>query len=224
MAVKRKPDLEVEGGLWREGKVHVCGVDEVGRGPLAGPVVAAAVVFSPGLELSSELPGLDDSKRLTPGQRSLLEERIRRVAVAVGVGQSDVAEIDRLNIRRASLLAMKRAVESLSQKTSSLLPDFLLPDFLLIDGRDLLEQCIIPSMAIKGGDGTSASIAAASIIAKETRDRLMCALAEECPGYGWERNMGYPTQEHRQALTKQGVTRHHRHTFKPVADVLAKET
>lgn len=204
------PDLELEKNLWNEGKSHVCGIDEAGRGPLAGPVVAAAVILPPGLLLASSLPGLDDSKRLTSQQRGRLEAMIRRVAVSVGVGQSDVFEIENLNIRRASLLAMKRAVEALS----------LAPSFLLIDGRDLLELCSIPSMAVKGGDGISASIAAASVIAKETRDRIMRTLAEECPGYGWERNMGYPTLEHRKALLRYGVTAHHRRTFKPVAEIL----
>ncbi|MEO5328599.1 MAG: ribonuclease HII [Magnetococcus sp. THC-1_WYH] len=210
MVVRKRPDLDIEVGLWREGKTHVCGVDEAGRGPLAGPVVAAAVILPPDLPLASDLPGLDDSKRLTSDQRGQLEAMIYRVALSVGVGQSDVAEIDTLNIRRASLLAMRRAVEALS----------LSPSFLLIDGRDLLEWCFIPSMAVKGGDGISASIAAASVIAKETRDRIMRTLAEACPGYGWERNMGYPTQEHRKALRAYGVTPHHRRTFKPVAEIL----
>ncbi|HAT48772.1 MAG: ribonuclease HII [Nitrospirae bacterium] len=210
VAVRKRPDLDIEVGLWRAGNAHVCGIDEAGRGPLAGPVVAAAVILPPDLPLALNLPGLDDSKRLTSDQRGRLEAMIYQVAVSVGVGQSDVTEIDNLNIRRASLLAMKRAVEALS----------LSPSFLLIDGRDLLELCPIPAMALKGGDGISASIAAASVVAKETRDRIMRTLAEECPGYGWERNMGYPTQGHRKALLAYGVTPHHRRTFKPVAEIL----
>lgn len=208
--MKKEPDLEVERGLWAAGFIHIGGVDEAGRGPLAGPVVAGAVILPQGLVLAADLPGLDDSKKLTPQQRGDLEGVIRRVAVAVGVGQSGVLEIDEINIRRASLLAMRRAVEALP----------VVPSHLLIDGRDLLEQCDIPSRAIKGGDGTSASIAAASIIAKETRDRIMRALDGEFPGYGWGHNMGYPTQEHRRALALKGVTPHHRRTFKPVAEVL----
>ncbi len=208
--VRGRPDFAVERNLWQDGHLHVCGVDEVGRGPLAGPVVAAAVILPQNLTLASALPELDDSKRLSPEQRGRLEEQVRRVAVAVGVGQADVAEIDRINIRRASLLAMERAVAALAQP----------PSFLLIDGRDLLAGCVIPARALTGGDRISASIAAASIIAKEVRDRLMRALAVEYPGYGWERNMGYPTLAHRQALIQRGLTPYHRRTFKPVAQLV----
>ncbi|MBF0416122.1 MAG: ribonuclease HII [Magnetococcales bacterium] len=200
----------MEQGLWDSGLTAVCGVDEAGRGPLAGPVVAGAVILPPGLDLGKYLPGLDDSKRLTPMQRNRLETEIRHVAIAVGVGQAEVAEIDAINIRRASLLAMQRAVAALA----------VTPSFLLIDGRDLLEVSPCASLAVKGGDGISASIAAASIIAKETRDRIMHSLSRDYPGYGWERNMGYPTQEHRLALNRLGVTPHHRHSFAPVREVV----
>ncbi|MBF0436770.1 MAG: ribonuclease HII [Magnetococcales bacterium] len=202
----------MEQGLWDSGLTAVCGVDEAGRGPLAGPVVAGAVILPPGLNLGKYLPGLDDSKRLTPMQRNRLETEIRHVAIAVGVGQAEVAEIDAINIRRASLLAMQRAVAALA----------VTPSFLLIDGRDLLEVSPCASLAVKGGDGISASIAAASIIAKETRDRIMHSLSRDYPGYGWERNMGYPTQEHRLALNRLGVTPHHRHSFAPVREVVLR--
>ncbi|MBF0140989.1 MAG: ribonuclease HII [Magnetococcales bacterium] len=202
----------MEQGLWDSGLTAVCGVDEAGRGPLAGPVVAGAVILPPGLDLGKYLPGLDDSKRLTPMQRNRLETEIRHVAIAVGVGQAEVAEIDAINIRRASLLAMQRAVAALAVE----------PSFLLIDGRDQLEVAPCASLAIKGGDGISASIAAASIIAKETRDRIMHSLSRDYPGYGWERNMGYPTQEHRLALNRLGVTPHHRHSFAPVREVVLR--
>ncbi len=206
------PHLDMEQGLWDSGLTAVCGVDEAGRGPLAGPVVAGAVILPPGLNLGKYLPGLDDSKRLTPMQRNRLETEIRHVAIAVGVGQAEVAEIDAINIRRASLLAMQRAVAALA----------VTPSFLLIDGRDLLEVSPCASLAVKGGDGISASIAAASIIAKETRDRIMHSLSRDYPGYGWERNMGYPTQEHRLALNRLGVTPHHRHSFAPVREVVLR--
>lgn len=191
--------------------MHVCGVDEAGRGPLAGPVVAGAVILPHGLDLGRDLPGLDDSKKLSPEQRGRLEIILRQVAVAFAIGQADVKEIDTLNIRRASLLAMHRAVLALAVE----------PSYLLIDGKDPLEASPSAAMTIKGGDGISASIAAASILAKETRDRIMRSLALEYPGYGWEHNMGYPTQEHRLALNRLGITPHHRRTFRPVRDVVA---
>ncbi|MBF0422976.1 MAG: ribonuclease HII [Magnetococcales bacterium] len=209
-AVANAPGLEVERRLWAAGQIHVCGVDEAGRGPLAGPVVAGAVVLPSGVDLHSQLPGLNDSKQLAPSQRSRLEEIIHQVATARGIGLATVAEIDAINIRRASLLAMKRAVTALAQT----------PSFLIIDGRDLLEESVIPSVAVKGGDRTSASVAAASILAKEARDRIMRALSREYPEYGWEHNMGYPTAEHRRALRQFGITPHHRRTFKPVAELL----
>ncbi|MBF0108058.1 MAG: ribonuclease HII [Magnetococcales bacterium] len=210
---RTRPDLSIEKGLWADGLIHVCGLDEAGRGPLAGPVVAAAVILPHTLSLESDLPGLDDSKRLTAKERQGLELKINHVALAVGVGAADVTEIDCLNIRRASLLAMKRAVLALS----------VVPAFLLIDGRDLLEEVSISSQAVTGGDRRSASIAAASVVAKEARDRIMRSLARNHPGYGWEHNMGYPTREHRHALHHLGITPHHRRTFAPVAQCLRQQ-
>jgi ribonuclease HII len=184
----------------------VAGIDEAGRGPLAGPVVAAAVV------LPARLPAilterLDDSKKLTATRREALYEVIAGCA-AVGVGIADVDEIDRINILRATFAAMGRALTGLGMAV----------DVALVDGNQkpplaCRVECLV------GGDGLSLSIAAASIIAKVTRDRLMLRLAEQFPGYGWERNMGYGTAEHRAALTRLGPTPHHRRSFAPVADL-----
>jgi ribonuclease HII len=185
----------------------VCGIDEAGRGPLAGPVVAAAVVL--GRRLPRRLrQGIDDSKKLSPETREELASLLWANA-AIGVGAASVAEIDRVNILQASLLAMRRAFAALP----------LSPAAALIDGnRSPILPCV--EQTVVGGDGLSLSIAAASIIAKVTRDRLMRALALRYPGYGWEHNMGYPTQEHREALLELGLTPHHRRSFAPVQLIL----
>ena len=184
---------------------RVAGVDEVGRGPLAGPVVAAAVVLDPAC-----LPeGLDDSKKLSPARREALSETVLRVA-DTGIGWASVDEIDRLNIRAASLLAMARAVGALTQR----------PDHALIDGNAVPEGLPCKAEALVRGDARSMSIAAASIVAKVARDREMADLARAHPGYGWERNMGYPTAAHREALLHLGVTPHHRRSFRPVHNIL----
>jgi ribonuclease HII len=186
----------------------VCGIDEAGRGPLAGPVVAAAVVLD-----RRKLPrllrrGIDDSKKLSPETREELAALLWGNA-AIGVGAASVAEIDRVNILQASLLAMRRAFAALPQ----------CPLSALIDGNRTPDlPCA--TRAVVGGDGLSLSIAAASIIAKVTRDRLMRALALRYPGYGWEHNMGYPTAEHREALAALGLTPHHRRSFAPVQLIL----
>lgn len=194
------PNRTLEQGLG----VLVAGVDEAGRGPLAGPVVAAAVILP-----ERRIPhGIDDSKRVPPEKRATLYARILDVAV-VGVGQASVEEIDSLNIRAATFLAMRRAVEGLGR----------IPEHVLVDG-DALPGLAVPATAVVGGDARSLSIAAASIIAKVTRDRLMAGLAEECPGYGWEHNMGYGTPEHCGALARLGPTRHHRRSFQPVAQLV----
>jgi ribonuclease HII len=181
---------------------RVAGVDEAGRGPLAGPVVAAAVVFLTGLPVS--LMGLiDDSKRLTPEQRAIAFQALRVApGVEIGIGAASVAEVAQLNILRAALLAMRRAVSRLPAP----------PDLALVDGNqppplDCPVRCVI------GGDALSLSIAAASIVAKVVRDRVMTCLAVRYPGYGWERNAGYPTAAHRAALHRLGPTRHHRTGF-----------
>ena len=176
----------------------VAGVDEVGRGALCGPVVAAAVVLGDGFETA----GLDDSKRLTRRQRERLDEHIRADAAAWATGLAEPEEIDRLNILQASLLAMRRAVEGLSVS-----PDALLVDALTIPGLG------VPQRAIVKGDALSVSIAAASIVAKVERDGLMRELDQEHPGYGLAHNMGYASEDHRDALRRRGPSCIHRRTF-----------
>ena len=196
------PDLTYESG--HEGLV--AGVDEVGRGPWSGPVVAAAVI----LQREAIPPGIDDSKALSRSRREALYKRLQNCAT-IGIGAADVGEIERLNILGAAMLAMARAVEDLG----------VVPEHVLIDGNRAPElPC--PSTTLVGGDRRSLSIAAASIIAKVTRDRIMAQLAVEHPGYGWERNAGYGTAEHRAALDRLGVTAHHRRSFKPIARRLAE--
>lgn len=180
----------------------VAGVDEVGRGPLAGPVVACAVI------LFEVPPGLRDSKQLAPAARARLVPLVRR-AGAVAIGAASVREIDRLDIRRATWLAMQRAVARLPVR----------PTRVLVDGRDVPDFGI-PAEAIVGGDATVPEIMAASIVAKELRDHAMRRLARRYPGYGFERHVGYPTVEHRQALRLLGPTLHHRRSFAPVRAVL----
>jgi len=180
------------------GHAVVAGVDEVGRGALCGPVVAAAVVLGPGFPCD----GLDDSKRLTPRQREALAARIREAAQAFGVGIVDHAEIDRINILRATLLAMRQAVRALPVE-----PDLLLIDALRVPGLD------VEQLPIVKGDAQSASIAAASILAKVTRDALMRELDLAHPGYDLAHNMGYGSEEHRMALRRLGPSPIHRRTF-----------
>jgi ribonuclease HII len=178
-------------------------VDEVGRGPLAGPVVAAAVIIDRTC-WPRELDGLDDSKQLTARRRESFAQALRRCA-RIGIGAASVHEIDTLNILQASLLAMTRAVTALG----------LHPDMALIDGNKA-PTLSCATRTVIGGDGLSLSIAAASVIAKVTRDRAMASLARRHDGYGWERNAGYGTEEHRDALRRLGVTPHHRQSFAPV--------
>jgi ribonuclease HII len=201
-----RPSLERETALWRMGRIVVAGVDEAGRGPLAGPVVAAAVVFP---EACAPIPGLDDSKRLSPRARARLAILVRECAIAVGVGAASVHEIDRLNIRRASILAMRRAVLHLR----------LTPAHILVDGLPCPELGW-PHEAVVGGDGRCATIAAASIIAKTVRDTLMERLAARYPGFAWAHNKGYGTAQHLAALVARGPTAHHRRSFAPVAEAL----
>lgn len=200
------PDFDRERALRGQGHLAIAGVDEVGRGPLAGPVTAAAVVLDP-----DRIPeGLDDSKRLSPQRRAVLaatlSETVRHAIVHVSV-----EDIDRLNILRAAELAMRRAVVALA------------PDFALIDGNRIPPDLPCPAEALVGGDRRSLSIAAASILAKVSRDRLMVELAQQHPGYGWERNAGYPTSEHKKALQNLGATPHHRRSFTPVRNILWQE-
>jgi len=187
----------------------IAGVDEAGRGPLAGPVVAAAVIFPP----DSSLNGLDDSKKLTENKREELFPKIHERAMSVGVGWASSVEIDQLNIYRAAQLAMERAIEALAVK----------PDYLLTDAMPLPRLSTIPQKPIIHGDALSASIAAASIIAKVTRDRHMMKLHEKYPAYGFENHKGYGTAEHLEALKEQGICLEHRLTFAPVMETLSQK-
>ncbi len=202
------PDFELETAAMADGALRIAGVDEVGRGPLAGPVTAAAVVLNP-----ARLPdGLNDSKRLTAKRRAALYEAVFEMA-EVSIAHATVPEIDELNILRASHLAMERAVAGLATQ----------PDLALIDGNLIPRNLTVPARAVIKGDGKSVSIAAASIVAKITRDRIMWDLAQQFPGYGWESNSGYPSKGHRAALQNIGITPHHRRSFKPVHNILYQE-
>ena len=185
------------------GYCRVAGVDEVGRGPLAGPVVAAAVIWND----AAPLDGIRDSKQLTPRRRLAAYQRICLDALAIGVGVIDARVIDRINILQSALLAMAVAVEHLEPQA----------DFLLIDGNHCT-SLPLPQVAIIKGDSRSVSIAAASIVAKVTRDRLMERYHERYPEYGFARHKGYPTRAHRDAVKKYGVSPIHRHTFKGVKE------
>jgi ribonuclease HII len=198
------PNLALEeecGGL-------VCGIDEVGRGPLAGPVVAAAVVLDLDHMPRALRRGIDDSKALSAEERDEYCRAIRGCAV-IGIGAASVREIDRFNILRASLIAMQRAVRALG----------IVPDAALVDGN-IAPTLPCPARTVIGGDGRSLSIAAASIVAKVTRDGIMHELARRYAGYGWESNVGYATAEHCAALAAQGATIHHRQSFAPVRAAL----
>jgi len=183
----------------------IAGVDEVGRGPLAGPVTAAAVILDP-----NDIPeGLNDSKALSAKRREALSEQIMSRA-QVCIAHASVEEIDEINILRASHLAMERAIAGLAQ----------VPDEVLIDGNMIPRGLSLPAQAIIKGDARSLSISAASIVAKICRDRVMWDLAQHYPGYGWETNAGYPSKSHKAALQNLGVTPHHRRSFKPVHNIL----
>ncbi|MGI9509659.1 MAG: ribonuclease HII [Geminicoccaceae bacterium] len=184
----------------------IAGLDEVGRGPLAGPVVAAAVV------LRAPMAGLADSKTLSAPRREMLAEKLYRSDRAfIGLGAASVGEIDRLNILNATMLAMQRALARLN----------IAPDLALVDGNRL-PALPCPAEAVVGGDGRVAAIAAASIVAKVTRDRLMTRLDRRHPGYGWSRNAGYPTAAHREALKTLGPCHHHRMSFAPVKALVTR--
>jgi len=185
--------------------MHIAGVDEAGRGPLAGPVVAAAVI----LPATYQLLHLNDSKKLTEKKREILFEEIKSVAIAYAIAEASVEEIDRLNILQASLLAMHRAVTALS----------IQPDKVLVDGNQL-PKWTYQSEAIIQGDSLVPAISAASILAKVTRDRMMVHLHESHPEYDFLRHKGYPTKTHMMALKEHGASPHHRRSFAPVRDVL----
>ena len=193
---------KLERAARKNGALRIAGLDEVGRGPLFGPVVAAAVIFP----AACRLPGLDDSKKLTEKKRVELDVDIRASAIAWAIAAVDAETIDRINIRRASLLAMRLAVEQLAHS----------PDYLLIDGIDTIDwPC--PQQSVIQGDGTSFSIAAASVLAKVYRDRLLVELDQQYPGYGLASHKGYSSPEHLAALVRLGPTPLHRKSFAPVA-------
>lgn len=186
-----------------KGYTRIAGIDEAGRGALAGPVVAAAVILPYGCQIDN----LKDSKQLTSKQRSSLFDEINNIAVSVGIGYADNKIIEHINILQATLHAMKAAIKQLTPT----------PDFLLVDGTKLPETDI-SAEAIPKGDNLSISIAAASVIAKTTRDRLMIEYNQTYPSYGFQRHKGYPTVQHRQAIAKFGVSPIHRKTFKLLAN------
>jgi len=203
---KSKPSYEIEESVGAPHKI-VCGVDEVGRGPLAGPVIAAAVILNPTL-----IPyDLNDSKKLSAKKREYLNEQILACAECA-YGEASLEEIDELNILHASMLAMQRAVKNLPRKV----------DHILVDGNSL-PDFEAPATAIIKGDQKSVSIAAASIIAKIKRDFLMKKLAKIHPEYGWERNSGYGTREHMEALNLVGPSRFHRKSFSPIYDLMTQQ-
>lgn len=191
----------LEAKLWKGGFKCIAGVDEAGRGPLAGPVVAAAVVLAP----EKIPPGIDDSKKLSPQARARAFEQIADLAVSIGVGISSPDAIDRMNILEASLLAMKQAVDSLNVK----------PDCIIVDGRQVPDVSV-PALAVVQGDARCVSVAAASIVAKVIRDRIMDELDAAYPCYCFSQNKGYCTRAHLEALRTYGPTRVHRFSFEPV--------
>jgi ribonuclease HII len=198
----RHPDLRHERKLWRTGIETVAGVDEAGVGPMAGPVVAAAVIFQP----ETFIKGVHDSKQLLAGQREELHVKIRERALTFGIGVAEVEEIDRLNIYWATMRAIERALAALKRS----------PEHVLIDGRKV-PGLAIPQTHIVGGDRKSFCIAAASILAKVTRDRIMTAYDDQYPGYGFAQHKGYCTADHFQLLEQLGPSPIHRRSFSPVA-------
>jgi len=201
------PDFSAEAAALREGARRVCGIDEAGRGPLAGPVVAAAVILDP-----ENIPqGLDDSKKLSETEREALAEEIWRTA-HVAVVAASAERIDRTDILRATLWAMARAVRALPVES----------DHALIDGRDVPPGLACPGRALIKGDGRSVSIAAASIVAKTSRDAMMIDLAAACPGYGFERHKGYGSKLHREAILRLGPSPYHRLSFAPMRAMIGR--
>jgi ribonuclease HII len=207
-AMSKPPDLRYERRLWKMGIEAVAGIDEAGVGPMAGPVVAAAVIFAP----ETFIRGVHDSKQLTPEQRDEMFTPISERAIAIGIGVADVLEIDRLNIYWATMRASKRALAALGHE----------PGHVLVDGR-LIPGMKLPQTKIVGGDRKSFCIAAASIIAKVTRDRMMVEYDARYPGYGFAQHKGYCTSEHFVVLKQLGPSPIHRRSFMPVASALQRE-
>lgn len=200
------PTFVYEKRLLRKGFKLIAGVDEAGRGPLAGPIVAAAVI----LPADCSIKGLDDSKKLSPQKRERLFVQIKKKALAIGIGIINHVIIDRINIGRANSLAIKKAIENVK----------ILPDFVLLDGSKLKIDSPVPRRGIAGGDAKCSSIAAASIIAKVTRDRLMKEYHKKYPLYGFARHKGYGTPQHLEALARYGPCAIHRRSFSPVSALL----
>ncbi len=206
---RAEPNWSAEEALWRRGFTYIAGVDEAGRGAWAGPVIASAVILPPTPQLPASLQGLRDSKQLPPQQRERLYASLRTWALGIGIGRAESHEIDALGIAAATRLAMQRAVAQLQPPADGLLLDYVnLPDVHL------------PQWAIVHGDALSYSIAAASVVAKVTRDGLMRALDGRLPGYGFAQHKGYGTPAHRAALLRLGLSEQHRRTFAPVAELL----
>ena len=206
------PDFSLEESLGLSTSAVIVGVDEVGRGPLAGPVTAAAVFFDRQKITSDLLTKIDDSKKIAQKKRATISKQIESIAI-IGIGWASSGEIDQLNILEATMLAMQRAISSLQKQI------ILDPDYILIDGNKV-PRLDFPSKAIVRGDEKSLSIAAASIVAKSKRDAFMTSLSKLYPGYGWEKNAGYGTREHLAAIEREGITVHHRRSFKPIANYL----
>jgi ribonuclease HII len=204
----RQPHLKAEFALWRAGSRLVVGVDEVGTGALCAPVVAAAVLVRPH---TRKIPGVRDSKMLSTRQRERLVDQIKARSLAWGIGAASVSEIERLNVRNATLLAMRRALRRL--------PPY---DHVLVDGQKIsgMEELIGPYTPIVKGDASSYAIACASVIAKVTRDRLLARLALRYPGYGWEHNAGYATRDHVAGLQALGISPHHRRSYQRIRGIL----
>ncbi|MGH7916430.1 MAG: ribonuclease HII [Candidatus Binataceae bacterium] len=206
--MSKRPDLRYERRLWRSGMQVIAGVDEAGVGPMAGPVVAAAVIFPPEVFVK----GVHDSKQLQPVQRELLYGRIHEHALTVGVGVASPAEVDQLNVYWATMMASERALLALNAR----------PDHVLVDGRQI-PGLKLPQTHIVGGDRKSFCIAAASIVAKVTRDRLMIEFDARFPGYGFAQHKGYCTAEHFAALDRLGPSPIHRRSFAPVWDAAQRK-
>ena len=200
------PTLESEAALWQQGMLQVAGVDEVGLGCLAGPIVAAAVVIPRDVQT---ILLVRDSKALSARQREQAFEEISRQGLPIGIGMASVSEIEQVNVLQASYLAMRRAISRVQPI-----------DHALIDGRPIKVELGVPMTTLIKGDAISYSIACASIVAKVRRDRLMVSLAKRYPGYGWERNMGYGTPQHLQGIQSIGITPWHRRTYAPIRQAL----
>ena len=201
------PNLKLEKIFFQKGAEFIGGIDEAGRGPLAGPVVAACVILNPNFKINKEIQEIKDSKKLSAAKREKLTDVIFASFTEVGIGICDHATIDRINILQATFLAMKKAIGALKQK----------PDFILTDGKFGIPNISIKQKAIINGDNLSLSIAAASIIAKVKRDEIMLELHEKYPQYSFDKHKGYGTKLHMEALQRHGPCPMHRKSFKPVA-------